>query len=81
MKFSKELFNNYRDHLNALLNSYFIQGGTQAMITVVGKDDLEKAMKEPEKYSHLIVRVGGFSARFVELSKEVQIEILSRTLY
>ncbi|MBL7111695.1 MAG: pyruvate formate-lyase [Bacteroidales bacterium] len=81
MKFSKELFNKYREHLDALLNSYFIQGGTQAMITVVGKDDLENAMKEPEKYSHLIVRVGGFSARFVELSKEVQMEILNRTLY
>jgi hypothetical protein len=81
MKFSKELFNHYRVHLDALLNSYFIRGGTQAMITVVGKDDLENAMKEPEKYTHLIVRVGGFSARFVELSKEVRMEILNRTLY
>ena len=51
------------------------------MITVIDKDELEKAMEEPEKYSHIFVRVGGFSARFIDLSKDVQFEILSRTLY
>ena len=38
-------------------------------------------MKEPKKYANLIVRVGGFSARFVELSKEIQADLLKRTLY
>jgi len=38
-------------------------------------------MKEPEKHGSLIVRVGGFSARFIDLSKDVQLEILSRTIY
>lgn len=51
------------------------------MITMVSKSDLENALKEPEKYRNLIVRVGGFSARYVELGQEEQREILARTLY
>jgi pyruvate-formate lyase len=81
MKFSKEMFTSKKHILNALLDNYFENGGAQAMITVVDKNELENAMKNPEKYSHIFVRVGGFSARFVDLSKDVQLEILSRTLY
>lgn len=51
------------------------------MVTVTGREDLEQAMEHPEKYGNLLVRVGGFSARFVELSREVQGDILSRTCY
>ena len=81
LKFSREMFTTYRPQMEALLRAYFKNGGTQAMITVVGRDDLLNAIKDPEKYSNLIVRVGGFSARFVELSPEVQQEIIERTLY
>ena len=81
MKFSKETFNTMRRTvIFPLLDSYFGRGGTQAMINVVGKEDLENARKEPEKYSNLIVRVGGFSARYVELADDVQLDILNRTL-
>ena len=80
MKFGKELFRDRRPKLEALLGTYFDEGGAQAMITVVGREDLEAAMREPEKWGHLMVRVGGFSARFVELSPTVQREILERTL-
>ena len=51
------------------------------MITVVGRQDLENALKHPDQYKSLIVRVGGFSARFVELSPDIQQELLSRTAY
>ena len=81
MKFSKEMFSTYFDKLEALLNTYFLSGGAQAMLTVVGKDDLIRAIKHPEQYQNLIIRVGGFSARFVNLSPAVQEEILNRTLY
>lgn len=81
MKFSKETFNGMRKTIiYPLMDSYFGRGGTQAMINVIGHDDLENARKEPEKYSNLIVRVGGFSARYVELSDDVQLDILNRTL-
>jgi pyruvate-formate lyase len=81
VKFSKELFREKRNILEALLRTYFKSGGTQAMLTVISKGDLEEAMKHPEKYANLIVRVGGFSERFVNLDPETQREILSRTLY
>lgn len=80
MKFSKQMFTKERIKLEALLNTYFAKGGTQAMITVVSRGDLENAMREPEKYRNLIVRVGGFSARFVELNRQVQMDIINRTL-
>ena len=81
MAFSKETFNTYRSKTEALLATYFENGGAQAMINCLGRGDLEAAMKNPENYQNLIVRVGGFSARFVELPKSTQLEILSRTLY
>jgi pyruvate-formate lyase len=81
MKFSKELFTNNRQELEILLDTYFKNGGAQAMLTVVSRGDLEDAIKQPEKYQNLIVRVGGFSERFVNLPPETQREILSRTLY
>jgi pyruvate-formate lyase len=81
MKFTKQMFREERSKVEALLNTYFARGGTQAMITVVGRGDLENAMREPEKYRNLIVRVGGFSARFVELDGAVQMDLINRTLY
>jgi pyruvate-formate lyase len=81
MKLSRELFVTRCAELEALLDSYFAKGGTQAMITVVSRGDLERAMAEPELYRHIFIRVGGFSARFVDLSRDVQLEILARTLY
>ena len=81
MRFSREMFTTLRPQLKELLRTYFEQGGAQSMITVLSRGDLEAALAEPEKYRHLIVRVGGFSARFVDLSPVVQKELLARTLY
>ncbi|MDP4174974.1 MAG: pyruvate formate lyase family protein [Bacteroidota bacterium] len=81
MKFSRSMFKSNRKELEYLLETYFEKGGAQAMITVVDRNELENAMKEPEKYGHVFVRVGGFSARFVELSEDIQRDILRRTLY
>ncbi|HEY0867132.1 MAG TPA: pyruvate formate lyase family protein [Fimbriimonas sp.] len=81
MKFSRRMFREERPKLEALLGTYFECGGTQAMITVLDRGDLEAALKDPEKHRNLIVRVGGFSARFVELPPEVQADLIHRTLY
>lgn len=81
MKFSRSWFGSMRPKLDSLLKTYFAKGGTQAMITVVSRDDLEAAIREPENWGHLMVRVGGFSIRFVDLDKNAQQEVLSRTLH
>ncbi|WP_394921763.1 glycine radical domain-containing protein [uncultured Robinsoniella sp.] len=81
MKFSKDMFGGLRAKTESLLAAYFAGGGTQTMITVQNREDLENALANPEHYQNLIVRVGGFSARFVDLSRAIQQELISRTLY
>ncbi len=81
IKLSHELFKQHLPELRALLRTFFEQGGQQYMLTVLNRYDLEQALVEPEKYKNLFVRVGGFSARFITLDRDVQQEILSRTLY
>lgn len=80
MKFTKEMFTRYRAQTEALLRVYF-QKGQQAMLNILDRGALEDAMARPELYPNLIVRVGGFAARFIELERKVQEEIVSRTLY
>ncbi len=81
IKLSRGLFEKAPEKARALIEGYFGAGGTQAMITVLGRDDLEAALADPEQHQNLLVRVGGFSARFVTLEADVQQEVLSRTLH
>lgn len=81
VRITKELFRSSYDKVKALVTTFFENNGTQLNLMVIGKDDLENAMREPEKYGNLIVRIGGFSARFVELSPVIQNEIILRTTY
>ncbi|MGI6501074.1 MAG: pyruvate formate lyase family protein [Anaerostipes sp.] len=82
IKFSPTMFNENREFIKALMKAYFFRkGGCHLMVTVVDKATLEDAVVHPEKYPNLIVRVSGFSAVFVNLTKEVQQELLSRATY
>ena len=81
MKFSRQTFQDGGRKVRGLIAGYFGMGGTQAMLTVVNRQDLEDALIHPELHQNLIVRVGGFSARFVELAKDVQQDVLRRTLH
>lgn len=80
MKFSRSLLTEHRQQFEMLMQAYFTRG-QQAMLNILNRGDLEDAQRHPEKYPNLIVRVGGFSARFVELDAQTQKEIISRTLY
>ena len=64
-----------------LIRSYFALGGQQVQVTVANADDLRAAMREPEKWRHLIVRVGGYSDYFVTLDPKLQKSIIQRTEY
>jgi pyruvate-formate lyase len=80
-KFSKQFFDNDRDNLKTVLKTYFLMGGSQANINVLNKNDLQNAIKNPAEHQNLFVRVGGYSARFVDLPSDVQKDIIERTLY
>lgn len=81
LRLSKEAFEGNREKILGLIENYFQRGGAHLMITVVGKDDLRNAIERPGDYQDLIVRVGGLSARFVQLKKDVQQEIYDRATY
>lgn len=57
------------------------RGGMLAQITVANREDMLQAQINPEAYKDLVVRVTGFSARFVALNKETQDEILQRSYW
>jgi len=61
-----------------LLKTYFRRGGVQHQPNVLDAGELRKAQQEPEKYKDLIVRLWGVSAHFVDLSRELQDEMIAR---
>jgi pyruvate-formate lyase len=81
VKMSRQLFRSHQAEASALLRGYFAGGGTQAMISVTDRAELERALEHPEEYANLIVRVGGYSERFVNLPRDIQEEVMRRTLY
>ncbi len=62
-----------------LIKSFFDRGGYHIQLNIQDVQELLDAKKHPEKYPDLIVRVAGFSARFIELAPAVQDEIIERT--
>jgi pyruvate-formate lyase len=82
LKVSKDLLRgDNRRKFEAAINAYFDSGGFQLMITALSREDLEHAMKEPQKYANLTVRIAGITMRFVELSAAMQREVMTRTFY
>lgn len=68
-----------REKLRAMLNVYFANGGQELQINVVDTATLRAAQKNPEQYRDLVVRVAGFSEFFVNLTPDMQEEIIART--
>ena len=68
------------DIIESVFRAHFAQGGYHIQINVLDDETLLAAQKEPEKYKNIIVRVAGYSAYFVELGKEIQDNIIQRTI-
>ena len=66
-------------NLTDLVRTYFRIGGQQLQVDVVDADTLRAAQERPEEYQDLLVRVAGYSARFVDLSAAMQEEFIART--
>jgi formate C-acetyltransferase len=67
--------------LEALICGYFELGGLHIGISVIDREILKDAMKHPEKYASLTVRLYGFSEYFISLPEWQQLAILNRTAY
>jgi pyruvate formate-lyase/glycerol dehydratase family glycyl radical enzyme len=83
MKFSKTLMNTPEklEKVLVLLKTFFARGGWHIQFNIHSADELIDARKHPEKWGHLIVRVAGYSAYFVDLPLSLQDEIIARTLH
>lgn len=83
LKFEKSLFATDKgiESFVSLVKAYFAGKGQQISASVVCRDDLLDALEHPEDHRDIIVRVGGFSTYFVNLSRDLQENIIARTYY
>jgi len=83
IKLSPDALKTDRDlrNLAAMIRGYFELGAFHVQFNVLSIETLREAQQRPEDYQDLLVRVAGYSTRFVNLSKEVQEAIIARTTY
>jgi formate C-acetyltransferase len=67
------------EKLIAYTNAYMNSNGSHIQYNILDTEQLKDAKKRPEEYKDLIVRIGGFSAYFVQLSPEIQDDVIYRS--
>lgn len=71
------------ENLTHILDGYFTLGGHHLNVNVFGVEKLIDAMEHPEKeeYANFTIRVSGYAVKFIDLTKEQQLDVISRTCH